>query len=120
MLVLAPVPVRDARQHELAVGARFELNLGDAREIFAQLVAVALAGRPEIVDPDGLVKRQIGRGALSGVWVAREEQVPPVSAPSDAAAGGAAIDARDDVAGLLAGVDVVDVDTAVFAAVSGE
>ena len=64
---VAAVAVGDRGQEPLAVLARGEFNLRDARKIAAQLIRVGADRRAEFVKPDLLVKMQVALRPLAGV-----------------------------------------------------
>src|SRR5262249_48684413 len=91
---LAAVAVRHDREDGLSVVARPELDLGDARKVLSEDVRVCR--RAELVEEDLLEEIEILLRALALARVARVPEAGPVRVPRDAAAGGSAVDARDD------------------------
>src|SRR5262249_53891830 len=109
---VAAVPVRDRGQDPLSVAAPLEADLGDAREVAPDLVAVLGGGRAEagVVAPHEGVEAR-GR-PLAGARIARVEEALAVRVPGEAAARGSAVHAGHGVADLLPGRNLVDVDVA--------
>jgi hypothetical protein len=120
MLDLAAVTVGDEREDPLAVVAPPQLHLGDPREVFPERVGVGRVRRTELVEPDLLVEIEIHRRTFAAARITRVVEAAAVRAPRHAAPGGAALNARDRVALLLAGRDVEDVEIAALGAVLRE
>src|SRR5262249_13136028 len=113
---LAAVAVVHGDQHEAAVVARPGDRLGNLRRVLADLVGVGVGRGAECVEVELLVEVEVGLRPLAGPRVTRVVKAAAVGVPGDAAAGGAAVDARDHVWKRTAGGDVEDTDVAALGA----
>ena len=110
VLDLAAVAVENSGENRMSVGGSGQSCLCDAWEVFADLVTIFAQRRSELVEPDLLIKIHVRPRPLAFVRIARVVETGSVGVPGDAAAGGAAVDARNHIAGFFAASDVEDVD----------
>ena len=68
MREIAAITVLDRRDDVFAVVRSLQLDLGDARKVFADRISVLAVGRPEFVKINLLIKIQVasGRSPLRG------------------------------------------------------
>src|SRR5262249_27277379 len=100
----------------LAVRRHVQENLGNAREILADLIAITLRGSTQLVVIDLLVEIHVLLRALAAARITRVIKAAAVRGPGDAAAGGGIGDARDGVGELLHAGHLVDRQRADFTA----
>src|SRR5690606_4032726 len=99
---LAAVAVLHRGEQAPARRVHLELDLGDAREVAAELVAILRDRRADAVEPELLPEiRLLGR-PLALARVARVEEAARVGHPREVAARRAAVDVLDDLADALA------------------
>src|SRR5262249_8191079 len=116
---LAAVAVRDRSDDDAAVQMVVERNLGDLGEVAAGDKNVARRIGAKLVEIDALEKMLL----LGGTFrprIARVIEALAVCRPCETAAPGRILNARDDLAGVLAGGDVEYVDGPVLAASLGK
>jgi len=99
---LPTVAVLYRRQQRPRLVVQFELNFGDAREIFADFVAVVCGGSPQLVKIDLLEKVEICGRAFAGARVPRVEKPAGVGQPGQVAPGRPRVDAGDHLVHLAA------------------
>src|SRR5690349_7901497 len=107
----AAVAVVDGREVIASIGGRRCEDLGDARKVFPQRIAVRAVGRAKFVEVQLLVEMDIRVRPLAGVRVARVVK-PAVAAPGHAAEGGGKLKVRDGIAELAPGGKIEDVQRA--------
>ena len=113
----AAIAVVHVGKQVLAIAATIEPDLGDAREVAADDVAIRAGRCAELVEPHGLVELPVGRRAFAFPRVARVVEAGVVRHPLDTATCGRISHAWNDIGQTLARCHVVDVRRAHFAAV---
>src|SRR5687767_3640210 len=98
------------------IEAGFEVDLGDAGEFAANFVAVARGGCAELMEVDLLIKALIGGRALAGGGVARVKEAAAIGVPSDTAAAGRELHARNSVGQFFSSGSFEDIHGSGFAA----
>ena len=99
---LAAIAIGDGSEQPAAVVTGVELNLGDAREIFADDVGVLFRIRAELVKINLLVEVGVFGRALVALRITRVVETGTVGLPRDAAAAGGEVHARNNVTQFLA------------------
>ena len=119
MRLLAAVAVLDRRQHELPIVTCRDDRFGDLRKVTADFVRVRVAPA-DLVEVELLKEVEIRLRSFARPRIPRVEESAAVGVPREAAAGRAAVHARDDVLKLAATGDVEDVHVAALVAADRE
>ncbi len=117
---LAAVAVLHGGQDPAGGVVGLQLDLGDARQVFAHLITIFFRRRPQRVEVDLLVEVEVGRRAFAAARVARVAEALAVGRPGQVAARRAAVDARHDLVDLLRRFHIVNVDVAGLRAAPGQ
>src|SRR5687767_11102397 len=86
MRVLTTIAIQDGREQIAPVRIALQLDFGDARKLFADLVAIFLCRRPEFVKIHLLIKSLVRRRPFAWMRIARIEKAGAVRVPRYTAA----------------------------------
>ena len=110
------VAIRNVGQDERAVAARLQTDFGDARELFADLVAIAGVGRTKPVEVHLGVEVEIRGRPLARAGILRIEEAGRVGGPAQTPARRSILHSRDNIGEGLAGRRLEQVDVPAFGA----
>ncbi len=120
MGILAAIAVLDGGEQPASVIAGVQLNLGDARKLFANNVGVLLGIGAELVKINLLIKVGIVLGTLVALRIARVIKAGAVGLPRDAAAGGGEVHPRHHVGKFFPGRHLEHVSRGIFGTALGK
>ena len=95
MREITAIAVRDGSENVFSIVGRFELDLGDARKVFADGIGVLGIGRSDFMKINLLIKIQVRVWSFAFAGKSRVINSRSIGVPGCAAAGGGILDMRN-------------------------